>query len=85
MNRYTTRGGVYLDLTKSPYSFKCGAFIFKFTSAKKKEVFIKQLIAKNQEFYRFLKRNGMLKDFNKKAVKAFYYDYVEKLYQRGNR
>lgn len=85
MNRYTTRAGVYLDLNKSPYSFKCGDFLFKFTSAKKKEVFIKQLIRKNQEFYRFLKRNDMLKNFNKKAVKGFYYDYVEKLYLRGTR
>ena len=85
MNRYTTRGGVYLDLTKSPHSYKCGGFVFKFTSAKKKEVFRKQLIQKNRQFYSFLKRNGMLKDFNKKAVKAFYYDYVKKLYERGNR
>lgn len=57
-----TRRGVYLDLTLSPYEFKSPyGDIFKFSSAKKLEIYSRDVVKEVKRFDDLLNRNGLAK------------------------
>jgi len=76
-----TRRGVYLDLTKSPYEYKSPyGDLFKFSSAKKLEIYSRDVVKELDRINATLNRNGLStllpKEIcayvNRMVYKAFY-------------
>lgn len=60
MSGVKSRRGVYYDLTKSPYEYKTPyGDLFKFSSAKKLEIYRRDITGEIDRLYKIIERNDM--------------------------
>lgn len=78
-----SRRGVYYDLSKSPYGFETPyGDLFKFSSAKKLEMYTRDIDKELERVNRFLDRNGLRSELPPGYADALFHGAYRSLYRK---